>query len=198
MRASIQFIVALCFVFALGAMNGCGTTKPSRFYALTPVPEALTSRPADGPAIGVGPVRVAEYLDRSHIVRDKGSNEIQLDDFNRWIEPLDGNITRVLGLNLSAMVPTGELHRFPWRQATAIDFQVVVNIIRFHANTDNEILLTASWSLLDGRGQTLVPSNLTVLTVQAADAEYTSLAIAMSEALARLSREIAEAIQAGA
>jgi hypothetical protein len=44
----------------------------------------------------------------------------------------------------------------------------------------------------------LVPSNLTVLTVQAADAEYTSLAIAMSEALTRLSREIAEAIQARA
>lgn len=198
MRGSIQLIGALCLALSLGAINGCGSTKPSRFYALTSVPEALTSRPADGPAIGVGPVRVAEYLDRSHIVRDKGSNELELDDFNRWIEPLDGNITRVLGLNLSAMVPTGELHRFPWRQATAIDFQVVVNIIRFHANTDNEILLTASWSLLDGRGQTVVPSNLTVLAVQAADAEYTSLAIAMSEALARLSREIAEAIQAGA
>lgn len=196
MRGSIQLIAALGLVLIFGAMNGCGTTKPSRFYALNPVTKALSGEPADGPSVGIGPVRVARYLDRSQIVRQKNTNELEIDEFNRWLEPLDDSVARVLALNLSTMVPTSEIHRVPWRQSTTIEFQVIVNVMQFHADANNRVLFTASWSLLDGKGTELVPSNLTVLSGQADDAEYTSLAAAMSEILAQFSREIAQAIQA--
>ena len=56
------------------ALLGCapigGTTPPSRFYLLTSL-EAPPPR-TNGPGLGVGPVRIAEYLDRPQIVTRRG------------------------------------------------------------------------------------------------------------------------------
>ena len=71
-------------------LAGCGGTTRS-FYMLT----------ADGPApsgsgrgIGVGPVALAEYIDRPNLVLQDGPNRLAVADAHRWAGDLAASIAR--------------------------------------------------------------------------------------------------------
>ena len=61
---------------------------------------------AQGPVIGVGPITVPKYLDRPQIVTRSGRNQLALGEFDRWAEPLQDNVLRVLAENLAFLIPT--------------------------------------------------------------------------------------------
>jgi len=76
---------------ALALLAGCGATSRS-FYVLT----------ADGPApagggtgIGVGPVVLAEYLDRPNLVVARSANQLAVAEDHRWAGDLSSSIARV-------------------------------------------------------------------------------------------------------
>ena len=46
--------------------------------------------------IGVGPVTVPDYLDRPQIATRSSSSSLQFSEFDRWAEPLEKNLMRVL------------------------------------------------------------------------------------------------------
>ena len=56
------------FGILLILLSGCASTESSRFYALTPMPgseaKILTETVSQDVSIGVGPVRIPDYLDR--------------------------------------------------------------------------------------------------------------------------------------
>ena len=54
--------------------------------------------------IGVFPVAMPDYLDRPQVVTRVSENEIKLDEFNRWAEPLKENFYTVLVENLSTLL----------------------------------------------------------------------------------------------
>lgn len=73
---------------AMGAFfSGCMSTSPaSRFYTLTPLPKKMDSEAGipDGTlSLGIGPIRLAEYLKQSHLVTQAGDNQR-----NRWTVPI--------------------------------------------------------------------------------------------------------------
>ena len=61
-------------------LAGCASTESSRFYALTPMAGsaagALSGTLAQDVSIGVGPVRIPDYLDRQQIVTSSNQNTI--------------------------------------------------------------------------------------------------------------------------
>jgi uncharacterized lipoprotein YmbA len=75
------------------------------------------------------------------------------------------------------------------------DVQVQVEVIRFDARSDRTVALHARWSVLDRTGATRVAAR-SDLDQRAAGGDYGALVAAHSEALARLSREIATKIAA--
>ena len=101
------FVVIVSWIITLA---GCipGATEPSRFFVLRPVP--TTSEPApkgDAIAIGVGPVVFPAYLDRPEMVTQVSANELNVDEFHRWAEPLRDNFTGVLACCLNNCVSAG-------------------------------------------------------------------------------------------
>jgi uncharacterized lipoprotein YmbA len=62
---------------AVVLLSGClGKSPSTRFYALTPTPEEELVSPGDRPgknkAVGIGPVKLADYLDQSKLVNPGG------------------------------------------------------------------------------------------------------------------------------
>jgi uncharacterized lipoprotein YmbA len=80
------------------SLSGCAhDSKPVQFYMLNAT-SGLVSSPqghqatAQGPVIGLGPIRIPEYLNRPQMVMAVNDNQFLLDEDHRWAERLDQNI----------------------------------------------------------------------------------------------------------
>ena len=188
-------------VVVLGAflmLAGCAS-QPSRFYLLSALPDVDTVAPgasgAQGTTIGVGPVTLPRYLDRPQIVTRTGPNELKSAEFDRWAEGLDANFARVVAENLSLILPTARVAVYPWPRATAIDYQVIVEVTHFLSQAGGESLLSAEWLLFEGEGLQVLATGKSRFSAPAAGQDYASMVAAMSQTVASLSREIATAVR---
>ena len=187
----------MAFVMACGLLlAGCGTTAPAKFYMLSAAPTSGAAGAVRGDkVIGVGPVTLAEYLDRPQIVTRTSANRLELADGHRWAEPLTENVVRVLTENLSAVLRTDRVAAYPWKRSQAVDFQVRVQVVQFDAGPDGAVNLVARWSVQGRDGKELAPWRRSSFSIPAAPGNYESLVAAHSEALARLSRDMAAELQ---
>ena len=193
LRSTAWSLVALLMV-----LGGClgGGSPPSRFYLLSPIPAPEASAAAaSGVAMGVGPVAVPEYLNRTQIVTRTGENQLELAEFDRWAEPLQKNLSRVLVLNLSTLLSTDRVALHPWNRSTPMDYQVIVDVARFEAGTDGAASLLARWSIVDGASREALLVRKSSFREPIADGGYQAAVASMSRAVATLSREIAGAIR---
>lgn len=174
---------------------GCGTSPPSRFYTIAPTATASAAPAAANLVIAVGPVTLPAVVDRPEIVVSTGRNEVRIDDFNRWASPLQDNLTRAIADNLTAILGTPRVIRFPQPIAVEPDFRVVVEVRTFESAPGEAATLDMVWTVRrskDGRTQT----GRTSVREPVAEKTYDALAAAHSRAVARASGDIAEAILA--
>ena len=192
MIGSIAFCLTACINL------GAGRSPATKLYMLeTGLPEPgvlATARLPAGFTIGVGPIRVPEYLSLPMIVTRTGLNEVQSDEFHQWAEPLPENMSRVMSADL--LVLTGAAHAFvfPWRSAIPIGVQVAVNVMQFDVSPDGRVILKAQWSLLEEKGKRVRLTQRSVITRQVQGDSYADRIAGMSQALGDLTREIAEGI----
>jgi uncharacterized lipoprotein YmbA len=178
----------VCAVAVLAA--GCGTSPPSRFYTLS-----ATSAPAGSTStmlVAVGPVTVPAVVDRPEFVVSTGANQVKLDEFNRWASPLQDNLTRAIAENLVALLGTPRVIVFPQALATNPDYRVAIEIRTFDSAPGTAATIDAVWTIRrakDGKTYT----GRTSARESVADASYEALAAAHSLAVARLSKDIADA-----
>lgn len=170
------------------------TSPPSRFYVLTPIAQTAEAK-ASGLVIGMGPVRLPAYLDRSQMVSQADTNQLRLDEFERWAGGLSPNINDVMAENLSRILGTDQVVTHPWARAVPVQYQVMLDIRRFDVTQDNNVYLLAQWRLFMQDGKKLLEIKRTELRLPVNGSSYSARAAAQSVALAELSRQIAESIQ---
>jgi hypothetical protein len=192
----------LLAMFMLGAvfmlLGGCGSTSPSRFYLLSLSDESEASgQRRDGDlSIEIGHVKLPDYLDRPQIVVRTSRNELHMADFDRWAEPLESNITRVLAGNLSALLSSNHITFFPKRAAVPTAYRVEVDVTRFESGPEGIVSLDACWALFKAKdNQLLLMQNSCIRKPAGDEKNYAALVSAKSDALGDLSREIAESIK---
>ena len=186
----MRWTATLIILLACGA-GACSRSPMAQYYVLTP--HAFDSAPAEhGPAVGIGPVVLPKYVDRINIVTTAGPQRLRVDEQNVWAEPLDENVTRVLGENLSALLGTDRVHFDPWPRG-AVDYRVSVTVVRLTGALGGEARLDALWSVRKEDGEKPLASRRSNLRHPAGDS-YDAFAAALSDILAELSRQIAEVI----
>jgi len=181
-----------CLVFLLA---GCGKSMPAHFYSLSApgVEPSVTSGPCI--ALGIGPVEFPAYLDRSQIVTRVGANRMHLAEFDQWIEPLRDNFQRILMEDLSGLVCAKPLVSHPWPAGGAPERQVGIQVSRFDGTLGQEVVLRASWTVLDADGKALTWRTAD-LHEQTSGPDYAALAAAQSRLVARFAGEVAESLRA--
>lgn len=199
MRAApVRFVLVATLAYAAGLALPAGCASPeTRFYVLNPVANTV-ARPSAAQGnvvIGVGPIELPPYLDRPQLVRRTPGNELDVDEFSQWAEPLQDGFTRALGENLSRLVPTERVVFFPWRRVDDVGYQVVVQVIRFDADEAGEASLDARWSIVQEEGKGRLVTKRSSFTEAAGAGDHGALAAAMSAALGDLSEAIAAEIR---
>jgi len=184
--------ISLCFILISVILSGCGRSGASRFYTLSPVqPSGKTTvqSPSDRMSpvsIGIMPVEIPDYLDRPEIVTRNTPNGLSFSEYDRWGGDLRNDIARVLGETLSAQLPDDKVSILMGRYSTRADYPITAG--------DN-IWLSAQWSMLAPSGQSMLLRRNTDLYEKMNGQGYPEMVAAMSRAVDRLGKEIAQTIK---
>src|SRR5438876_949059 len=183
-------VIMLCGLGPLAA--GCGSSPPSHFYTLS----GTTTTPAASSnlSVSVGPIPIPAAVDRPQMVVSTSANQVELDEFNRWASPLGNNISRVVAMNLVSLLGTPNVTLFPQMLAADSDFRVAVKVQRFDSTPGESAVLDAVWTVRRARdGKT--DTGRTTVRETVSEKSIDALVAAHSRAVARLSQDIATAVQ---
>jgi uncharacterized lipoprotein YmbA len=195
------------------SLVGCAVTDPTQYYSLgqtvansstariaessgrAPAPRSKPSETA-AVGIGIGPVIIPGYLDRTQIVTRTTVDHVHLATFHRWAEPLENGIARIVAEEIGARVPTERIVMFPWRGliGQSLRYQVVLAVVRFDGQLGGDVTLDTRWRVLGKNGDELSYGRST-LTEPAAGPGYDPMIAAMSRTLVVLGQEIAAEIR---
>lgn len=190
-----RMVATLLVFLACALLSGCAPIVPVNYYQLTAMDvssNASATREAGTMVIGIGPVRLPEYLERPKIVTRVTPNRLQLSESHRWAEPLGENISRVLGENLAALLGTDRILLHPWPSSRTTDYQLIAEIFRFENESDGAARLVVRWSVKGPDGGIVLPERRSTYRVPAARQDQEGLVVALNEALGSFCREIAE------
>ncbi len=178
-------------------LAACGSTPSNNYYVLTAREDVAPS--GHSPSLGVGPVDIAEYLNRNGLVYNREGNRLQIAQYERWAEPLEEGISRVLRLNLAALLDTENVRPFPWHDGHNPDFAVRVNVLALDAH-EAQASLEAEWLVLRPAEGKIVRRSISrhQYRSQAGPLSPEQLPAAYSDLLYQLSEEIAETVRAAA
>jgi uncharacterized lipoprotein YmbA len=179
-------------------LGGCVRSPEPKFYTLTPVHNQSIGRrysQAQNAVIGIGPVKLADYLDQSQIVTRTSGNEVVKGQLDRWAGPFKDNFINVLADDIGFLLSTERIYLYPWRNSVPIDYQVSVEVVRCDGQLGDAAALETRWSIFKGPEKKLLKMSRSSIREAVKGADYSDLVAAQSRALARLSQEIAAAIQ---
>lgn len=183
-------------ILSLAACIG-GKSPPSQFYLLEPMRGTASGKPVSAAgsltAVVLAPVRIPHYADRPQIVTATGKNAYHVAELDRWAEPLEDNVGRVLMQNLGSLIPADVVPANSSGLAKQAKFRVNVQLLEFHVDPQGLAVLAAQWSV--ARGEEIVVSRRSAYREPASTADYRVMVGALNGCLNRLSREIAGALR---
>jgi len=201
-------ILRSAFLLVLGAvaafaLNGFALLRPhadpTRFYVLT-VP-GTPLKPAVGGEfkrwrVGLRLVEVPSYLRTKFMVVRTGSNEIHFADFDRWAEPLEQGISRVLKETLGSAQNVQSVALNSHGDAS-LDYEVTIQILACHGmrvpTGKSSIRFAATWEV-QAVGTNSIEIKRGSFTADAADWDgnnYSQLATQLSAAVAVAGKTLA-------
>lgn len=192
-RAALLLVLALT---ATGCVNlGPGTPPRAPTYVLdSTVPP--TRLEASGIAVGLGPVAIPAYLDRNEMVSREAANQLRVDARHSWGAPLDQEIQRVLGENLSRLLASERVIVWPWSRHREISMRIPVQVLKFEPIAGKGVVLVARWELLSPDATQVLLSRQSEIVEPIPEAGPGPYAAGMSRALAVLAGQIAESVRA--
>ncbi|MCU7852165.1 MAG: PqiC family protein [Candidatus Thiodiazotropha sp. (ex Monitilora ramsayi)] len=190
-------LIALSLVLSI---LGCTSpSQPSRFYRLDSQLSGavMPERPVTGeelPLVGVGPIRLASYLDRPQLIERISSHQLNLYEFDRWAGTLQENMVQVLSNVMQQALPQAQVIGHPWHSSVQPDYEVILYISRFDRQLD-KIKLQARWSLVEQRKGRLLRLDQTVIETSTNGGGIEAGVKASSDAVQILAKEIAAQLQ---
>jgi uncharacterized lipoprotein YmbA len=188
---------ALVFTLLPLLLVGCASSSPpARFYTLQALVPPVEHGSIDfgDQWVGIGPVRVPDYLDRPQIVTRGDVHRIQIHEFDRWADRVGDRILTVLMENVARLSDSKRVAPYPWAAAFRPDRRVVGEILAFEADSSGGVVLRTRW--LVGAPGAPVEGDVRVSEYMenAATGDFDSITAAMSRALQRWSVDIAKAL----
>lgn len=187
------------------ALGGCkiipeAVVDPTRYFVLNgpASSELVSAHPIGTYQVGLRPVELPGYLrNRKDMVVRTGANELRFQEYALWAEPLDAGVSRVLKQQLLSNPAIGGVSVYPFSIDIKRNYDVVVRITNCEGLVQGEkggvARFAAAYDIIasgaDGR---VVARRTFTAADQAWDgSDYAALARLLSEAVAKLSDDIA-------
>ena len=189
-KSILKYLFLSCSIFLI--LSCAKSSKPVEYYMLDAsvgIDNNQTLKGDEGPMIGLGPIRLPEYLDRFQMVVAVSENKYKLIDGHRWAEKLDQNISLALFKTLPSQLGTDRMIRYPWPQRPGVDFQVKIDILELNIDQNGQSQMIAQWSIKSK--DEIILNKRSTFTAQASTTDIDKMVQAQSECLTKLGQEVA-------
>ncbi|MFZ6781229.1 PqiC family protein [Undibacterium sp. Ji83W] len=193
MMRSTHVLTISLFTLLLAA---CATPPVEHLYRLD-YPLASASQAEPQYQLVIATVKLPEAVNRQQLVIQKSATESIISDEQRWIAPLDEQLTLSLIAHLRTRLPDAWLSSDTGISAGIATthnnslprYQVKVQVDQLLINSGEQLTLEASWVVLDG-SRKLLKREHKVFTVRLNGSTYEAVAPAMSEAARQLAEQV--------
>lgn len=183
---------AVLLLTGLLGLAGCTTHQAVPLYQLdSGSPEV--PKQEQGLAVLLGPVSIADYLQREAFLQRQADGSLVPADDARWAGSLASDIDQLLLRQLAAQLDSQRMVLAPANPGFTPDVQVLLTISRLDSGPQHPAVLEAQWRLLD-RGGRLRDSQLLRLQ-QAHTGSPAAQVQAQSVLLRQLTDQLAAAIE---
>jgi uncharacterized protein len=141
----------------------------------------------------VGPVTIPASVDQPEFVVQVAPNRVEVDEFNRWVAPLGDAIARAVAGDLVVLLGTPDVASAELANFTP-DYRVTIDVQRFESIQGQAATVEAVWTVRKNMGGQ-IRSGRTVAREPVQGQGFDALAAAHSQALAKMSGDIAAAIR---
>lgn len=145
----LPFVLLLTGLLGLA---GCTAHKPIPLYQLDGGNPAVPQQ-SQGLAVLLGPVSIADYLQREAFLQRQADGSLVPAEDARWAGSLAADIDQVLLRQLAARLDSQRLVLAPSNPGFSPDVQVLLSISRLDSGPLHPAVLEAQWRLLDRSGQ---------------------------------------------
>ncbi|KKO17416.1 membrane integrity-associated transporter subunit PqiC [Pseudomonas putida] len=182
---------ALLMTGLLG-LGGCTMHKPVALYQLDSGDPGQPSQSA-GMAVVLGPVSVADYLQRETFLQRQADGSLSSATDGRWAGSLSSDIDQLLVRQLAWRLDSQRVVLAPAAAGFNPDVQVLLSITRLDSGKDQPAILDAQWRLLDRRGH--VRDNRIVHLEQPHSGSEASQVQAQGQLLQKLAEQLSTAVK---
>jgi len=190
----LRYAAVVLFIFTASGCLSVPGTPNSRFYMLNPISKEQAAEKleiAPDIIIEVGPIGVPDYQDRPQIVTKNTNGTLSFAQLDRWGEPLDSALARIISENLAVMLPAASFQVFPCNFAIPLDYQVIANIVQLDSQFRKDMVVTVQWSVINAKSRKMVLTKRSQFSEPINPPNYFGIAQALSSTCAALSREMA-------
>ena len=185
------------FILVPVLLCACASSPTVHYFSLSATDSGYRQDPDDAVVLGLGPLSLPDYLNRSQLVTRGAGAALEIDEFNRWAEPLGPSLHRVVSSDVDGMLDGVVVVAFPYQVAQAdVDYRLRGDVYRFEADGSGRIVLEVQWGITATGDDLVVRPHRSRYETRAATAgDSGAVAVAMNEALASFSRDIADALK---
>jgi uncharacterized lipoprotein YmbA len=180
-----------------GLIVGCigGTSQQAVYYIFSSSQNQLTAESliADH-GLGVGPIKIPEFLNRPQIVTRQSENELTINEFHRWGDSLEAQTTAVLVENLSTILNTPNVSAYPWERPFVPEYQLYIDFRRFEGKISGPVVLEAVWWIVETEDNKRLVTRRSSLKEPTTTKGYKAYVTSLNTALEKLSQEIATGV----
>ena len=178
------------------SVSGCGSSSPVRYFGLEPAGPPATTADEDAAIVGIGPLRFPEYLSKPQIMSRSAGGEIKVYEFDRWVEPVDEAVHRILAINVERAVDNMRVIAFPY-DVIRYEYQVHGSIERFDADSNGLAVLIAQWGIVtEDRQLVVAPHRVIYSATISGNAEPGAIVQALNDTLGQFGDDIATRLNA--
>jgi len=169
---------------AMLLLSACSSSPDCHYFTLSPAPPQRA--PAqDPPQVHLAVVRLPELYDRPQLVTRTGPQSVEIDEYDRWAEPLERMTARILAQDI-ALRRTRAAGPVP---ASLDQPKLQVAVDEFAADRSNgRALLSGNWKIVAADGTTR--GGAFSFSQPVSGGEAAGIAAAMSGLLGQLADEI--------
>ncbi len=181
---------------AVIVIAGCGASPEPNYFALTPAAGPAAGQPAAGiKSIELRRPGIAGYLDRPEIVRRLVDYRLGVAANERWGEPLNVMIGRVVAQDLSQRLGGANVFTEDGAITADADATVEINIEKFEMDGDGTVQLVAQLAIERGTSHAATGARMIRLSVRPAEGSTSGMVHAMSDLLGQMSDQVAAAVR---
>lgn len=151
----MRYLLLMLFLLCSSCIQIGHEPQPMHYYLLESMVEAPRINLDYKLIVDLELIDFPDYIDRPQIAARKDNNGIQFVDDERWAEPVQDNLMRVIRENLALMIPGLEVSVSPWENSNSNAVKVKLVINSFLGKLDGSTQLDIRWTIDDPSAQVI-------------------------------------------